>query len=499
MNFASLEFLFVFFPAVLAVNFVLPKKAKNYWLLAASLFFYAWGEPSFFFLLLLSILVNYSLALMLSVKTGASGPKEGGEPSAKDKPSAPQMTGRMPLLRKPLFILALILNFSVLFVTKYLNFITSELHRFIPAWTGVIPQTSFILPLGLSFFTFQSVSYVIDVYREMPAEKNPFSYALFISFFPQLLQGPILRYADFKPLLHERKTTAKDFEEGIIRFLTGLNQKVLLANILSETTDKVFAAGGISFGMSWLGMIAYSLQLYFDFAGYSDMALGLGLMFGFRFKENFDFPYVSKNMTEFWRRWHISLGTWFRDYLYFPLGGSHVKTRLRLAFNLAAVWLATGIWHGADWTFILWGMVHGAFIIFEKLTALPNKIEKKPALRWMYRGIVLLAAMYAWMLFRVPDLPHAITYTRRLLKFTGNPWQDSLFRFYSREYIVTFFFAVICAFPLCRKIRTRISSKSPAAANTVRICRFLLQLVLAVISVSCLVMSSHNPFLYEAF
>lgn len=499
MTFSSLEFILVFLPAVLIINFILPAKAKNYWLLAASLFFYAWGEPSFFFLLVLSVIANYSLAILLSKTGRVLYSPENTVPASASNSSENLTASQILFFRKSLFILALLLNFCVLFVTKYLNFITSELRRHFPIWEGAIPQTSFILPLGFSFITFQSVSYIIDVYRGMPAEKNPCFYALFIVFFPQLLQGPIIRYADFQPFLHNRKISSQYFEEGIIRFLTGLNQKVLLANILSETADKVFNAGGISLGLAWLGMVAYSLQLYFDFAGYSDMAIGLGLMFGFRFKENFDFPYASKSMTEFWRRWHISLGSWFRDYLYFPLGGSRNKTKFRLAFNLAVVWLATGIWHGADWTFVLWGMMHGFIIIFEKLTALPEKLEKKPFILLIYRGIVILAAMYGWMLFRVQDLPHAISYTRRLLKLSSNPWHDSQFRFYLREYIVTFVFAIICAFPFCKNFRRRINDKGQAAAYTIRLCWYLLQLGLAIVSISSLVMGSHNPFLYEAF
>jgi len=499
MTFSSLEFLFVFFPVVLGINFILPKKVKNYWLLAASLFFYAWGEPTFFFLLILSTIVNYCSALVLS---------KAGDSITSSGKTVFSIKGKFPKIwkafhtcpsRKILFVVILILNIGCLFVTKYLNFLTSELRRIFPCCGSVIPQTSFILPLGFSFITFQSVSYIIDVYRGMPPEKNYFFYTLYITFFPQLLQGPILRYTDFHPFLTDRKTTLKDFESGIIRFLTGLNQKVLLANILSEISDKVFEGGGISFGMAWLGMVAFSFQLYFDFAGYSDMAIGLGYMFGFRFKENFDFPYASNNMTEFWRRWHISLGTWFRDYLYFPLGGSRVKRKSRLVFNITVIWLATGIWHGASWTFILWGLLHGFFIIFEKLSCMPEKLKKRPALQWFYRGVIILAVMYGWMLFRVQDISQALAYTRRLLKFTGNPWKNSLFRFYSREYIFTLIFSVICAFPLCKKIRDGISSKGIVAANTVKLFWYLLQLGLAVVSISWMVMSSHNPFLYESF
>lgn len=478
MSFSSLEFLFFFFPVVLALNYILPARIRDYWLLAASLFFYAWGESTFFLLLVSSILINYGFGLLLE-RLGRSGKMNG--------------------IRKGMFILLLLLNFTPLFLFKYLNAITRAIRTAVPAWQGVIPQASFILPLAISFYTFQSVSYIIDIYRGGAAEKNPCKYALFICFFPQLLQGPILRYADFRPQLGVRKISADGFSEGILRFLTGFNQKVLLANILSEAANAAFDAAEISVAMAWLGMAAYSLQLYFDFAGYSDMAVGLGKMFGFSFAENFDFPYTSGTITEFWRRWHISLGAWFRDYLYFPLGGSRVKSKFRVVLNLLIVWLATGIWHGADLTFILWGLLHGVVIIVEKITNLPKWLEKKRAARFLYHGVVLFIAMFGWMLFRADGMPRAITYAKSLFKLAGNPWRDSLFKFNSREYIVTLFFAVVGAFPLCRELRRRLSVRSESAAAAVRLVWYLIQLILAVISVSCLVMGSHNPFWYANF
>ena len=478
MSFSSLEFLFFFFPAVLAVNYILPARIRNYWLLAASLFFYAWGESTFFLLLVSSILVNYALGLLLE-RLGRSGKTHG--------------------IRKGMFILLLLLNFTPLFLFKYLNAITGAVRSMVPAWQGVIPQTSFILPLAISFYTFQSISYIIDIYRGMPAEKNPCKYALFICFFPQLLQGPILRYGDFRPQLEGRKISADGFSEGILRFLTGFNQKMLLANILSEAANAAFDAAEISVAMAWLGMAAYSLQLYFDFAGYSDMAVGLGKMFGFSLAENFDFPYASGTVTEFWRRWHITLGAWFRDYLYFPLGGSRVKSKFHIVLNLLIVWLATGIWHGADLTFILWGLLHGVIIVLEKLTNLPKRLETNRTIRLLYHGVVLFIAMFGWMLFRADGMPRAIHYAASLFKLAGNPWRDSLFKFNSREYIVTFFFAVIGAFPLCRELRRRLSAMGNSAAAQVRLFWYLVQLILAVISVSCLVMGSHNPFWYTNF
>ncbi len=497
MVFSSLEFLFFFFPIVLGCYYILPKAARNYWLLAASLFFYAWGEPTFFFLLLISITVNYSFGLLLGALhqngTEDPGKKPNEEKFILFRSIDPEKC------RKGLFILVLLANFSSLFVFKYLNFITKTIRTVIPSWQGVIPQTSFILPLAISFYTFQTVSYIFDIYRGMPAEKNPCSYALFITFFPQLLQGPIIRYSDFRSQLEDRKTDPDTISTGIIRFLTGFNQKVLLADILSEVTDAAFKARELSVGMAWLGMLAYSLQLYFDFSGYSDMAIGLGEMFGFRFRENFDFPYASKNMTEFWRRWHISLGSWFRDYLYFPLGGSRVRTKGRIVLNLMIVWAATGIWHGADITFILWGILHGVVIVIEKLTDLPKRLERKPVAESIYRGCVILMAFYGWMLFRAAGFSQAVTYTKALFRLGGNPWRDSLFTFNLREYVFTFCFSVICAFPVCKTIRERISSHSSRTSSAVRLIWYLVQLVLAIVSVSGIVMSSHNPFLYANF
>jgi len=476
MLFSSLEFLFFFFPIVILVNFVLPKKARNYWLLAVSLFFYCWGEPTYFLLFLISILVNYCLGLLIfAVRKSEKA------------------------LEKVLFIFALLLNFGLLFVTKYMNFLTENIRIWIPAWRGMIPVTSFVMPLAVSFYTFQNVGYIIDVHRGMDAEKNPCNYALFIAFFPQLLQGPILRYNAFCPYLNGRKVTADDFSEGVLRFLTGFNQKVLLANVLSEVAEAAFQAQDLSVGMAWLGLFAYSLQLYFDFSGYSDMALGLGRMFGFRFAENFDFPYASKSITEFWRRWHITMGAWFRDYLYFPLGGSRVKSAFRLVLNLLIVWIATGIWHGAEWTFILWGLLHGLFIVFEKLTDLPKRLAEKRTQQFLYRGVVLLAVMFGWVFFRSANIAQAFFYAKSLFKLAGNPWRDSLFKFNSVEYWMTYLFAVLCAFPFCRILRKRIAECGESAASAARVIWYLIQLILAVVSVSSLVMSTHNPFLYADF
>ncbi len=486
MSFTGLEFLFFFFPIALAVNFLLPVPAGNYWLLAASLFFYIVGEPAFFGVLLCSILINYAAGLLLETlteKTAAKG----------------RSGGKTAVIRKVFFVFILLLNFDVLFLTKYLNIITSIIRLYIPMLESRVPQTSIVMPLAVSFFTFQSVSYIIDIFRGMPAEKNPCSYALYICFFPQMIQGPIIRYGDFLPQMKNRKVTAEGFADGVIRFLTGLNQKVLLANALAGAADAAFRDNSVSIGMAWLGMLAYSLQLYFDFAGYSDMAVGLGKMFGFSLPENFDFPYTSKSISEFWRRWHITLGTWFRDYLYFPLGGSRSGSKARIALNLMIVWLATGIWHGAGLTFILWGLLHGAVIVFEKLTGLPKRLEKRKVLQFLYRGVVLFTAMFGWMLFRSRNFGSAVAYVKALFYLNGISFRDGNFLYNSREYIFIMIIAVIAAFPLLRNIRARISERGEKAASAVRILWYLIQVILAVLSLSCLVLGSHDPFLYVKF
>lgn len=466
MVFSSLEFIVFFLPIALMINFILPKKLQACWLLAASLFFYAWGEPKFCFLLVLSIVFNYSAALLLEKRP-----------------------------KKWIFAIILLLNLGTLFVYKYLNVTTGFLNKINPD----IKQTSIIIPLGISFYTFQSVSYIFDVYRGMKAEENFIYFALYITFFPQLLQGPIIRYQDFSPYLTTREFKIERFSEGVIRFLTGLNEKVLVADILSELADAAFDHTGISVCMAWLGMLAYALQIYFDFTGYSDMAIGLGKLFGFELAENFNYPYIAGTVTDFWRRWHISLSLWFRDYLYFPLGGSRVKTKARVALNLMIVWAATGIWHGAGLQFFLWGMLHGFFVTMEKMVGLPKWLKTHKMAGFLYRGVVLLVAMFGWVLFRVKDFPEAINFYSSLFRLTGNAWRDSLFTFNSREYIVTLLFALLCCTPFFKKIRLKLSShgeKSEAAVNFVY---FLLQFILVIFSISLLVVSTHDPFVYFNF
>ena len=346
MLFSSIVFLFYFLPVVLALYYLFRFSVpiKNMILLVASLFFYAWGEPWFVFVMLISIMGNYVLALLVDHARG------------KDK------TARFYVG------LSVVLNIGLLFVFKYLDFLIRNINQ---ASGMEIPLTGLTLPIGISFFTFQAMSYVIDVYRgNGTVQKNPFYVALYIAFFPQLIAGPIVRYETIAEQIKNRVETLDKFSVGTCRFIAGLGKKVLLSNNFAVIADYIFncyQGGGCPVTLAWLGSFAYTLQLFFDFSGYSDMAIGLGLMFGFKFEENFNYPYISKSIGEFWRRWHISLGTWFKEYIYFPLGGSKVKNMDIVLRNMLVVWVFTGIWHGAEWTFLIWGLLNFAALCLNVL------------------------------------------------------------------------------------------------------------------------------------
>lgn len=468
MLFTSIEFLFLFLPAALAGYYLLPFRwnLKNYFLLAASLGFYAWGEPKFVFAMLASIVFNYVAALALEALRGR------GRLCAAKWILAASVAG----------------NLSVIGVWKYANFVTATLREWFPSWQGAVPQTSFLLPIGISFFTFQALSYVIDVHRGMKAQRNPFLLALYIALFPQLIAGPIVRYSTVAEQIGRRKTSWDQFARGVFRFVVGFNKKMLLANVLAEGADAAFAAGGAtSAAFAWFGATCYTLQIYFDFSGYSDMAIGLGRMFGFEFLENFNYPYISKTVTEFWRRWHISLGSWFRDYVYFPLGGSRVAGP-RLVLNLAVVWFLTGVWHGANWTFILWGSLYGVAIAAEKLTGWAKRVEASRWLGAMTLPPTLFLVVLGWVLFRSDTLAGAGRYLGAMFG-AGVPLVDSPAVFWSRELVVPFAAAVVGATPVFRRVT------NPAA-----VCAgYAAQFAFFVVGISCLVMRTHNPFIYFNF
>lgn len=378
MVFSSYIFLFVFLPITCAVYFVLPFKAKNIWLLLSSLAFYSWNNPRYTLILLASIIINWGSGLiMCRVKA-----------------------------RKNVLVISVILNIGILLYYKYANFIVDNLSVFYPAlgesWNRIA------LPLGISFFTFQGMSYVIDVYRsDCDALRNPLDVGLYVSLFPQLVAGPIVRFKSVAREIQCRTSSLADIGYGFRRFVYGLSKKVLLADTFGLIADEIFASpASWNIGSCWIGIIAYTLQIYFDFSGYSDMAIGLGRIFGFHFSENFNYPYTATSITDFWRKWHISLSSWFRDYVYIPCGGSRVPL-MRHIFNIMLVWLLTGIWHGANWTFILWGIYYGVLLLIEKFI-LNKFLTKIPRLiRW---GMTIVLVMIGWVIFRSDTLTLALKY-----------------------------------------------------------------------------------------
>lgn len=475
MLFSSIEFLLLFLPVTYGINFLLPKKLRNYWLLIASLFFYAWGEPRFVFVMMASICFNYLLARWI-------------ERCRDSKTKA-----------KAILVLDVALNLGILMIFKYLNFITATVHSWLPASRSWFPETSIVLPIGISFFTFQALSYVVDVYRGIDAQKNPAYLGLYIALFPQLIAGPIVRYTTVMDQINDRHITADDFKKGIMRFLLGFNKKILLANVLSEVADMAFASGDNTVCMAWMGALCYGLQLYFDFDGYSDMAIGLGRMLGFHFLENFNYPYISNNLTEFWRRWHISLTTWFRDYVYFPLGGSRVKPG-RVVLNLFIVWFLTGLWHGANWTFIVWGILYGAVTIAERMWRIPKRLAEGPrVILVLYAVLIRVFHFIEWVIFRSVSLPEAGTYLKTMFGFSGHAFADAWFLYWLREYAVFIIIGILCCTPIFRVIAEKLKLGRMQEGEWESEAGCVIQFVLFLISFSCLVMQANNPFIYFNF
>ncbi len=470
MLFASTVFIFLFLPSVLFLYYVVLKKfrtAQNILLLVASLLFYAWGEPKYVLIMMLSIIMNYALGLLV------------------DKYRGNKTKSRLIIAATVVF------NLAILYIFKYLMFTVENINSIAGLHLSV---PNIVLPIGISFFTFQAMSYVIDVYREKgEAQKNPLNVGLYISFFPQLIAGPIVRYETVAYQIKHRKETFDKFSEGVCRFIIGLAKKVLLANTMGVIADYSFDMphSELTVVMSWVGALAYTFQIFFDFSGYSDMAIGLGKMFGFDFLENFDYPYISKSISEFWRRWHISLGTWFRDYVYFPLGGSRVKSKARLVFNLFVVWSLTGIWHGANWTFLCWGLMYFVLIAVEKLIGWEKKNPNK--MRVLKHIYTLFFVVVGWVLFRAESLTDAISYMGTM--FGGGELINDSTIYYALNYIVYFVFAILISTPIFKKISEKVNGNNPVIAVITTIGLF----VLLIISVSYIVKGAYNPFIYFNF
>jgi len=469
MVFSSNIFIFCFLPLTLIGYFLLDKKFQNYFLLLISIIFYAWGEVTFVFIMILSMVINYIFTILID------------------------RYRKIKKLSNILLVGSIGLNLGILINFKYLGFIIENINNL----TGsAIPEVTVALPIGISFFTFQALSYVIDVYRnQVPVQKNPFYLALYISFFPQLIAGPIVRYIDIEKQITERSNSLENFSHGAKRFMVGVSKKVLLANTLALVADKAFTVphSELSVTFAWLGAFAYSFQIFFDFSGYSDMAIGLGEMFGFHFLENFNYPYISKSISEFWRRWHMSLGTWFRDYVYFPLGGSRVKRNSRVVFNLFVVWFLTGLWHGASWNFVIWGLLYFILITFEKLSGYPKKFEKKIFIR-IYQLFTLLCILMGWVLFRSEGLRNAVNYIKAMFKIDNNLLINNLTFVYIDEFKFYFIFAILFSIPL-KNILFKKAKHSNKFQSLENICTIILFLV----SIAYLSVGSYNPFIYFNF
>ena len=465
MLFSSLTFLFIFLPVVLIGYYIMPSKGKNIWLLLASLFFYFYGEPKYLVIMLAVITISYIFGLLTEKINGTA--------------------------RKIFLAASILASLSALIYFKYTDFFISTVNS---AFNTDFDLLNVIMPIGISFFTFQAISYNIDVYRgNVPAQKNPINLALYVSLFPQLVAGPIVRYSDVERELRERTHTLEGFSYGVRRFSVGLAKKILLANTLGNLCQIFRDTDEKSTLFFWVYAVAYSLQVYFDFSGYSDMAIGLGRMFGFKFLENFRHPYVSSSVTEFWRRWHISLGSWFRDYVYIPMGGNRVK-KPRFFLNILTVWFLTGFWHGADWTFIIWGLYFAALLLIEK--GIPKKIKDKvPA---VFGHIYLIfAVLVGFVIFNSNGVDGMLGDLKGMFT-SAYPLCNETTLYYLRSYAVLFILGIIGATPVVKIAAekfadTKIGSKITVIAEPL----FIVAVLVAV--TAYLIDGSFNPFLYFRF
>jgi alginate O-acetyltransferase complex protein AlgI len=479
-------FLFLFLPALLLLHAVMPRRTRNGLLLGASLLFYAWGEGLFVLVMAASIVGNFGFGRWI----GGLNRRDAGRRT-----------------RRAALTLAVAFNLGLLFYFKYLGWAWNALASVAGSLglVGIASEAPSIhLPLGISFLTFQALSYIFDVYRsdELPQRKlGPF--ALYLSLFPQLIAGPIVRYGSIARQLTQRTIGLHDVSEGARRFLQGLAKKVLIADVLAVPVDRVFELPGdqLSFGVAWVGLVGYTLQLYFDFSGYSDMAIGLGRMFGFRFDENFRHPYVARSITEFWRRWHISLSTWFRDYVYIPFGGNR-HGQVRTLVNLTAVFLLCGLWHGAAWSFVVWGAFHGAFLVVERLSRGP---WSSGAPRALQHGYVLLVVMAGWLVFRAPTLESAAVMAKALLGLTSVPLPlETVSTLVSSRVAIAFGVGVLFSMPLYPGwLRWRERLKGSAASRATAFGFDALELAalmgLFALAATSVAANTYSPFLYFRF
>ena len=466
MQFSSSVFLMLFLPAVMLAYFIAGqghRKYKNAVLLLASVCFYAWGEPLFVFIMLFSIVANYIFAVLM---------------------------GKRKTHKKPILVLSVVFNLGIFVVFKYLTFILRNLSVFLD-----LPVIEIALPIGISFYTFQIMSYIFDVYYGVvPVQHNIMSLALYITMFPQLVAGPIVRYSTISYEIDHRKETLKDFEAGILRFVFGLAKKVLVADFLAAIADKIFISaqyGPIPVLTAWIGAIAYTLEIYYDFSGYSDMAIGLGRCFGFHFLENFNYPYVAKSIAEFWQRWHISLTSFFRDYVYIPLGGNRVSPR-RHIWNLFVVWLLTGIWHGAAWNFIVWGLLYFVIQTVEKRTGFAKRM---PAI--LGHCYTLLVVVLLWVIFRAATLTDAAAYLKYMFSVNNTIWNADTVR-YAQSSAFVIVAGCIGSVPVWKKLQNIFYRTEKGQI----FCETFVGIASVVLLICCMLLvinGSYSPFIYFNF
>lgn len=466
MVFSSTIFLCVYLPLVLLGYYICPKKGRNLFLLIVSLVFYAWGEPKYVFLMIFSILVNYVFGLLM------------------DKHRANKKRLKLML------VLSVVIDLGLLSVFKYTDFIITNINAIFNTGFELL---NIALPIGISFYTFQAMSYTIDVYRDdVRVQRNLIDFGMYITMFPQLIAGPIVRYADVQDQLAERSVTTADFSEGVMRFVVGLGKKVLLANQMGAVWTDIYALGGdVSALMAWTGAVAFTFQIYFDFSGYSDMAIGLGRMFGFKFPENFRYPYESVSITDFWRRWHITLSTWFKEYLYIPLGGNR-RGLARQALNLLIVWSLTGFWHGAGWNFVMWGLYYFVILFVEKLFLL-KALDKLP--KFFRHVYALLLIIIGWVIFASDDVSVLLPYLGSLFGANGAVGGMDVYTLVTKAVLIVICCVASTELPK-RLFGTMTGKMNEKAAFTVK---SVLTIVLLALSMIFLIGDSYNPFLYFRF
>ena len=466
MLFSSIPFLYYFLPSVLMLYFIAPKKLKNTVLMLSSLVFYGWGEPKYVILMIASIVIGYFSGILIEAFSQKKASK--------------------------LFLgISVTVNLGFLAYFKYADFFIENFN----AVTGLsVSLLRIALPIGISFYTFQILSYTIDVYRRnVRAQRNIINLAAYITMFPQLIAGPIVRYSDIEAQLKERTHSFENFSKGARRFIIGLGKKILIANSLGELCDIFKVSDDKSILFYWLYAVAFGLHVYFDFSGYSDMAIGLGRIFGFEFNENFNYPFISKSATEFWRRWHMSLGTWFRDYVYIPLGGNRVS-KPRWFFNIFVVWFLTGFWHGAAWNFIIWGLFFAIVLIIEKLLLL-KYLNKTKVLSRIY---TLVAVGISFVIFNATDMKEAFSYIGGMLGAGNTPLVSTEFFYYLKSYAVTIIIGIIGATPIVKRLFKKIFENS-RASKFIWVLEPVGLVVLLAVMTAFLVDGSFNPFLYFRF